>query len=136
MTITLDRQAIIQIFKSNLKKIQIIYLFGSKVNNSDMQSSDIDVAVLTKDKLDGKIAFKIKNNLSSFFKKDIDLVDLKRSDTVTIAEVITSGICIYTNDQKFLAEFETIAMSKYAHLNEERKGIIEDIVKRGNVYDR
>ncbi len=66
--------------------------------------------------------------------RDVDLIDLRRADTVTQAQVVSSGELLLQQNPGLIAQFETDVLSMYAQLNLERQGIIADIVQRGNVY--
>jgi predicted nucleotidyltransferase len=65
---------------------------------------------------------------------DVDLVDLWSADDVLRVQVIEHGRVLYERDAEERARFEMHALSRYAHLNEERRAILEDVVRRGSVY--
>jgi predicted nucleotidyltransferase len=117
-----------------LPDARAIYIFGSMAGGTATAASDIDVAVLCAAPIKPESAFQLKTDLSAATQRDIDLVDLLRADDVTRAQVITTGKLIFCNDPAGCAVFETSALAKYAHLNEERREIISDIIKRGSVY--
>lgn len=114
--------------------VQGAYIFGSHVTDFAMMGSDVDFAILCGVPLTADIVFALKTELSYRLKRDIDVVDLRRADTVTRAQVVSSGEVILVSDQKSLDYFETDCLSAYALLNEERVGIIQDIASRGSVY--
>ncbi len=111
-----------------------IYVFGSRVSGETHASSDLDVALLGSVPLQGADAFEIKAALSSVFRCDIDLVDLLRADSVSKAQIVSSGEVVFVKDPRELAFFETRVFSEYALLNEERAGILQDILQRGSVH--
>lgn len=82
--------------------------------------------------MDPETPFELKTDLAAFLKRDIDLVDLRRADTVTKAQVVATGDLLFSSDAR--AVFETVALSSYAILNEERREILEDIQRRGTIY--
>jgi hypothetical protein len=49
-------------------------------------------------------------------------------------QVISTGICLDAPDEPACREFEMYSYSDYARLNEQRKGILDDIRTRGSVY--
>jgi uncharacterized protein len=65
---------------------------------------------------------------------NLDIADLRRCDTVFVAQVVNSGERVYTGDETAAQRFEMTALSKYARLNEEREDIISDIKQRGSVF--
>jgi predicted nucleotidyltransferase len=117
-----------------LPDARAIYIFGSMAQGTASAASDIDVAVLCGAPMKPESAFQLKTDLAVATQRDVDLVDLLRADDVTRAQVITTGKLIFCNDPAGCAGFETSALAKYAHLNEERREIISDIIKRGSVY--
>ena len=112
-----------------------VYLFGSAVAADGLRSdSDIDVAILGLVKPRAESILAMKAELSQHFRRDIDIVDLRRADTVTSAQVISTGLTLVDNRPFDVAQFETTVYSQYALLNEERAGILADIVARGRIY--
>jgi len=49
-------------------------------------------------------------------------------------QVLTTGQCLETRDQRAKAEFEMYTYADYARLNEERKELLKGITERGFVY--
>lgn len=74
--------------------------------------------------------------MSQLLRRDVDLVDLARADTVTVAQVVVNGERLYKDDSSVADFFETTALSAYALLNEERADIISNIIQSGTVDDR
>lgn len=65
---------------------------------------------------------------------DVDLVDLRSASTVMRMQVLSTGTCLTTEDDRARREFEMYAYSDYARLNEERREILNGIAKRGLIY--
>ena len=63
--------------KKFFKDAKAIYLFGSFANGAFNKNSDIDIAVLYKNKFNRIELFKMQNKLFMKFNKDTDLVDLQ-----------------------------------------------------------
>ncbi len=131
-----NRKQIVDIVLKHLPGVIGVYLFGSQVTGDTHAESDIDLALLAKSRLDPDLAFEIKSEISSQMRSNVDLVDLGRSDEVTNAQIVTYGDLLYSNTALQCAQFETVALSKYAILNEERAEILADIQKRGQIYGR
>ena len=110
------------------------YLFGSSATGDATPSSDIDLALLLSAKLSAAAALAIKAGVSALFHRDVDLIDLRRADAVTKAQVIATGEVLLNAVPVTVALFETTAFAQYALLNEERSGIITDIVARGSIH--
>jgi len=112
------------------------YLFGSGASDQLRPDSDLDIAILRIDPLLPDEVLGLKSFLSKTFRRDSDIVDLYRADSVTAAQVVTTGIEILSLSAIKMAEFETMALSRYALLNEERREILKDIQDTGTIYGR
>jgi predicted nucleotidyltransferase len=110
----------------------LIYIFGSTVKNRDRgESSDVDIAILTDEKVDEYELFILSQKLADNLKKDVDLVDLNKASTVFKIQIIKTGKLIYNSDNLEKMYFQMRTMKDYAILNEERKEVIDKIKSRG-----
>lgn len=112
-----------------------VYLHGSYGTEYMRADSDLDLAILSARPL----AFDELMSFSAALQKfscdvNLDIADLRRCDTVFVAQVVNSGERVYTDDETAAQRFEMTALSKYARLNEERGEIISDIKLRGSVF--
>ena len=112
------------------------YLFGSVVNGNFTSESDIDIGILSELALDVKNVLRLKGFVSSALRRDCDVVDLRRADTITASQVVALGEAILNHDPLALAKFEVYAMSRYSNFNKEREAILLDIQKFGTIYGR
>ena len=110
------------------------YLFGSATTEYMRTDSDLDIAILDLEPLSPTAVLSLKGILSEKFRRDSDIVDLYRADSVTAAQIVTTGIEISIITPLKMAEFETMAMSRYAILNEDRAEILEEINRTGRIY--
>ena len=116
-------------------KMFAVYLHGSYGTEYMRADSDLDLAFLSARLLafDEWVSFSAA--LQKFSREtNLDIADLRRCDTVFVAQVVTSGERVYTGDEQAAQRFEMTALSKYARLNEEREEIISDIKQRGTVF--
>lgn len=104
--------------------IKLIYLFGSHAHGLASSQSDIDIAILTKAKLDSITRWQWQSELAIALKNDVDLVDLLSASTVMQNQVIHHGTCIY-DPVNYAVAFEMQVMSMYQHLNDERADILK-----------
>lgn len=116
-------------------KMLAVYLHGSYGTEYMRADSDLDLAFLSARPL----AFDELMSFSAALQKfnsdvNLDIADLRRCDTVFVAQVVNSGERVYTVDETAAQRFEMTALSKYARLNEEREEIISDIKQRGSVF--
>lgn len=65
---------------------------------------------------------------------DVDLVDLRSASTVMRVQVIASGRVLHERSAFERDAFEAAALGAYARLNDARRGILEDVQRRGRVY--
>lgn len=96
--------------------------------------SDIDLAILSDKTLSELDRFELAQELAIQLHRDVDLVDLRSASTVMRMQVLSTGTCLTTEDERARREFEMYAYSDYARLNEERREILKGIAKRGLVY--
>ena len=111
-----------------------VYAFGSRASGLARPDSDLDLALLAPRPLDPLARFDAQEALAAALGTDIDLVDLASASTVMRAEVLRTGRVLHDADPTARAFWEVHAMSAYALLNEERRGILDDVHRRGRVY--
>jgi len=112
--------------KSFFKEAEAIYLFGSFADNTFNENSDIDIAVLYKNRVDRIKLFNMQNELSLKFNRDVDLVDLQDVNDVFAYEIINKSKKLKTS--KFAKEYEFRVWLRYLDLQEDRKIIVEDFI--------
>jgi uncharacterized protein len=115
----------------------LIILFGSTVKGNIHQSSDIDIAFLSDNKVpDPYEIFMIAQELASKLQRDVDLIDLNQASTVFQAQIVSTGKVIYCSDEHKRAQFEMKTLKMYAKLNEERSPILKNIEESGTIYEK
>lgn len=116
---------------------EAIYLFGTYLTPDQQQESDADIAILfphEKAKLLKNLAVSdCRDALENVLKRTVDLINLRAVNTVFQNEIIQHGKVIYHQNERAVDEFEMLALSFYQKLNEERAGILEDIVETGRI---
>ncbi|MBA2253344.1 MAG: nucleotidyltransferase domain-containing protein [Nitrospirales bacterium] len=113
-----------------------LYRFGSQAQGTATPESDVDLALLAHCPLSLAVLFDLQQQLAALLHKDVDLVDLRSASTVLRMQVVSTGECLVSANEQNREEFEARALSAYARLNEERRGILEDVRTRGSVYGR
>ena len=71
------------------------------------------------------------HELEAALGKTVDIVNLRLAPTVLQNEIIAADRRIHTGDENSAGEFEMLTLSFYQKLNEERAGIIEDVLAGG-----
>lgn len=105
-----------------------VYRYGSFGTRYQRPDSDIDLGLLAGAPLDPVFLFDLAGELATAAARDVDLLDLIACATAMRAHVIASGERVFCSDATRCANFEATAYSRYAHLNEARRGILEDLV--------
>ena len=131
----MDDNALIEQIRQSVPDLIALYRFGSQAKGAARPESDVDLAVLARDPISNLCRFELAQELATQLHRDVDLVDLRAASTVMRMQVISTGECLDAPDEPARREFEMYAYSDYARLNEERRGILEDIRKRGLVYN-
>jgi len=112
-----------------------VYLFGSRARGDAGGQSDVDLAVLGTTPLDPLARFELQERVAGALRAvSVDLVDLRRASAVLRVQVLEHAQLLYEGDPRERARFEVAALSAYARLNEERRGILQDIARTGRVH--
>ncbi|HDX9707900.1 TPA: nucleotidyltransferase domain-containing protein [Bacillus thuringiensis] len=112
-----------------------IIVFGSVAEDRGREDSDIDIAYLSDLTVGNYERFLLAQELADIINRDVDLVDLSKASTVFQAQIIHTGKTIFCSDEGLKAIFTMKTLKMYSKLNEERQLVIEDIKKRGSVYE-
>ena len=96
--------------------------------------SDLDIAYLSDRQITNVERWAIQEEIASLLMRDVDLVALKTATDVMKFQIVNKGVRIFVKDVKKAEQFEDLVYSLYLDLNEQRKGILEDIYKRGSIY--
>jgi Predicted nucleotidyltransferases len=130
----IDTAAILEIVRATLPDLEFLYLFGSQASGDTHEQSDVDLAYRAGTRLDAVARFQLQERIAARIHRDVDLVDLATASTVMRVQVIDGGKVLYARDDVARQYFEMTALSSYARLNEERRGILEDVRDRGAVH--
>ena len=114
---------------------QAIYRYGTWATPAHRVDSDLDIAVLLPHgeamRVDRwqwhLLAVRLAGAAGT---EHADLVNLRRADTTLQAEILRTGRLVYCQDHGVRLEFETLVLSMYQRLNDERAGIRAAIVER------
>ena len=125
---------IARILRAAIPGLQAAYRFGSTVSRETHAKSDVDVAFIAAEPLSVERCWEVAGDLAAELARDVDLIDLRRASTVMRVQVLQGALTIADDDPTARAWFEMLSLSDYARLNEERRGILEDVKERGRVY--
>ncbi|MGM8215984.1 type VII toxin-antitoxin system MntA family adenylyltransferase antitoxin [Bacillaceae bacterium W0354] len=111
-----------------------IILYGSYAKGTNHERSDIDLAYFSDKKISNYERFILANKLSNLTEREVDLIDIKRIDTVFTIQIFSEGIPIYIADENTFIHQRMRAYRMYATLNEQRAPVIEAIKESGRVF--
>ncbi len=133
----MNGEQIVKTVLSYYPDVEAIYLFGSYLTPDQQLDSDADIAVLfphEKAKLLKSLAVsECRDALEKVLKRTVDLINLRTVNAVFQNEIIQQDRIIYQQNERAVDEFEMQVMSSYQKLNEERAGILEDILETGRI---
>jgi len=124
----------IEVLQKRIPDLISVYCFGSSVQGCDTLESDLDIAYLSDRQITNINRWTIQEEIASLLTRDVDLIALKTATDVMKFQIVNKGVRIFVKDVKKAEQFEDLVYCLYLDLNEQRKGILEDIYKRGYVY--
>lgn len=94
--------------------LAFIVLFGSAAKNTLKEKSDIDVAFFSKKEIIGDPYFKLYEVISEKIgeQRTVDLVDLKKANSLLRYEIVRNGILLYGDPAGF-SQYKTFAFKDY-----------------------
>lgn len=126
---------VVATIRQAVPEVKAIYLFGSTGSKFERLDSDVDLAILADQKIDAVLRWQLAGELAQLFKRDVDLIDLLQASTVLQFRIISTGKCIYCEDLKQCDAFASTVYSMYVRFNDERREILDEINRRGKIYD-
>lgn len=128
-----NKQIIIDMLKKEIPKLQALYIFGSYADGTATNTSDIDIAYLTTEALTSTQRWDISQKLAILLSRDIDLIELTETNTIFRYQILSKGTRIYGEGYD-VENFETLAYSFYLRFQEERKPIVDEILKNRSIF--
>jgi uncharacterized protein len=118
-----------------LPGVVAIYSFGSIGSKFERAESDLDLAVLCTKELTATERFSAQEKIARMIQRDVDLIDLSQASTVFRFQIVSTGKLIFCQNKQACDVFEMLVYSSYLRFNEERREILEDIKKRGRIFN-
>ncbi len=135
-----DHEAIVNTVLKHHSHVQAVYLFGTHCTEHERPASDVDIAVLLpaeEAKQSGSLTWSgLHVALEQLLGKDVDLINLRRAPTVLQKEVVYGGRRVLCADPDTVDQFETLVLSFYQKLNEERAAILAEGLRSGRFIAR
>ncbi len=129
----LDNQ-IAAILRAALPDLQAIYRYGSAGGVYQRPDSDLDLAVMAGHALTAGEKSALAAQLEPLARCEVDINDLRTLPLTLRVQIVMDGARLYAADKAAAEEYDSRTLSSYVRLNEERRGILDDIRKRGSIY--
>ncbi len=125
---------LIDIVREAVPSLIALYRFGSQATGAAHPQSDVDLAILAAEPCAPQRLLELREQLAALLHRDVDLIDLRAASTVLRMQVLAHGECLDSDHDPARERFEDLVYASYARLNEERRGILDDIRARGAIY--
>ena len=104
---------------------KVVYLFGSYAKNRENKNSDIDIAVLCKNRINPVLLFNFQLYLGQVANRTVDLIDMNVVGDALKIEIISARYPLYEVSLDYRYKFEMDTISQYVRFNEEREIIFQ-----------
>jgi len=127
------RQQIVHLLQAQVQPA-FVMVFGSFAQGTQREDSDLDIAYFSEKNLTNYERFLLAGELAQVCHLDVDLIDIKKIDTVFAAQIFSTGVLLDCTDESEFFKQRMRALSMYVSLNEQRAEILRSIEERGSVY--
>lgn len=86
--------------------VTAVYLFGSRAKGTATARSDIDLAVLLREKPEYDYRLRVMSELSGLLKTEVDVLVLDQCGILLQRQVLKHGIVLYERDRRARIAFE------------------------------
>jgi len=93
--------------------ISAAYIFGSYAAGHPRSKSDIDLGILFIKDVDGFTRINIETEISNLLKKDVDLIDMRKSSPSLRHQIYKYGVMIYHDGSDFPFQFRANSIRDY-----------------------
>lgn len=131
-----------QEWKKNISEVlklkldpEYVLLFGSFAKGTERKDSDMDIAYSSSKRLSDYERFMLSQELASVLKRDVDLIDLHKIDTVFANQIYYYGELLDCKNEGAFIKDRMKTLSMYVALNEQRADVIRNIEESGRIYD-
>lgn len=126
---------VIDLLRCRLPHLLAVYAFGSRVQGTERQDSDLDLAVLVPGYVEPLVLFELAGAIADIVGCPVDLLDFRAASTVMQYQILTQGERWWARDAQ-AALYEAAILSEKTALDGARAGVLADIQSRGTVYGR
>lgn len=129
------QQAVIDLLRARLPGVLGIYAFGSRIQGTANERSDLDLAVLVEGYAEPLALWTLAGELEDVVGCPVDLLDLRQASTVMQQQVIAHGERWWAADER-AGLFECAMLSEKLALDAARAPLLRTIEREGRVYGR
>lgn len=91
---------IVKLLQQRLPTLMAVYAFGSQVDGTTHENSDLDLAVLVPGYADVIDLWDISSDLAELLHCEVDLLDFRAASTMVQYQILTKGQRLYAVDQQ------------------------------------
>ena len=124
---------VVSAIRAQLPNAIAIYAFGSQIQGTAGQGSDLDLAVLVAGYADPLVLWSLSSALADMANCPVDLLDLRGATTVMQYQVITGGRRLWSTGLA-VDLFECFVLSEKTDLDTARAPLLADILATGKVH--
>jgi predicted nucleotidyltransferase len=128
-------QPLVQHLRSHFPGLLAVYAFGSRIQGLATVDSDLDLAILLPGYADPLSLWTLSSELAELAGCLVDVLDLRAASTVMQDQILTTGIRCWAADDNQADMFEIAMLNEKLALDEARSELLDDIAKRGTIYD-
>lgn len=132
----MNRASLIDLLRSHLDGLLAIYAFGSRVQGTADERSDLDLAVLVRGYAEPLQLWELAAEAADIAGCPVDLLDLRRASTVMQQQVLLGGERWWVAVGAEAGLFECAVLSEKVELDRARAPLLRDIERDGRVYGR
>lgn len=130
----MDKVALEELLRSRLDGVLAVYAFGSRIQGTADERSDLDLAVLVQGYADPLTLWPLASEAAYIAGCPVDLLDLRRASTVMQQQVLTKGERWWAALGNEAGLFECAVLSDKLELDRARAPLLRDIERDGRVY--
>lgn len=124
MTFDSKHEAILTIAKTKIldkiPEVLAIYVFGSFGTKYERKDSDVDLAVLSNQKINAVALWNIAQEIAIEIDRDVDLIDITTASTIFRHQIVATGTRFFCKDIKRCDFIESIYISMYLKFKDDR----------------
>ena len=127
-----EKDQIVTLLCNEIPMLHALYLFGSQSDGSASRESDVDIAFLSESTFSSLARWELSQKLASLLLRNVDLIDLKETNTVFRFQIISTAERMYGEGYD-VEKFEMLTYSFYLRFQEERRPIVDAIKQDASV---